>query len=122
MLKQEFEALAGRSVTAEQYKMIEDLYMACDLDKHAFIKSIKPILKAMPLHKPQYYMIIHNNYGDCVTPNGAYYLTVKVTIEKIDIRTGKAYLRKVPNSFEIVVSLYDIDHFNDWDPNVIIVD
>lgn len=121
MLQQELEALAGRPVTADQFKMIEDLYMACDLDKIAFVKSIRPILKAMPLPpKRQYYMIVHNAYGDCKTPNGCYYLTVKVTIESVNIKTGKTHLRVVPNSFETVGYLGDVDHFNDWDPHVVI--
>lgn len=121
MLKQEFEAIAGRSVTAEQYKIIEELYMACDIDKYSFIKSIKPILKTMPLPpKRQYLMIVHNAYGDCKTPNGCYYLTVKVTIENVDIKTGKIHLRKVPNSFDMVGYIQGETHFNDWDPRVII--
>ena len=121
MLKQELEAIAGRTFTADQFKTIETLYMGCSLDKHAFIKSIKPILKTMPTPpKRQYYMICHNKYGECKTPNGAYYLTVKVTIESVDVKTGLVHLRKVPNTFEMVYS-FSIDdfHFNDWMENVV---
>lgn len=121
MLKQELEALAGRPFTADQFETIEGLYMACDLDKYTFVKSIKPIIKAMPLPpKRQYLMIVHTDSGECKTPNRCYYLTIKVTIEKTDIKTGKIHLRKVPNSFDLVGYIWDDVCFNDWDPRVVI--
>lgn len=41
MMKHEFEAVAKRTVTDEQYKAIEALYMESTLDKYEFVKSIK---------------------------------------------------------------------------------
>lgn len=46
MFKYEFEKLAGRSVTEDQYRAIEILYMSSNLEKTEFVKSIRQILKA----------------------------------------------------------------------------
>ena len=51
MMKSEFENLAGREVTDEQYKAIETLYMSSNLEKTEFVKSIKAMLKSIP--KPE---------------------------------------------------------------------
>lgn len=51
MMKSEFENLAGREVTDEQYKAIETLYMSSNLEKAEFVKSIKAMLKSIP--KPE---------------------------------------------------------------------
>lgn len=48
MMKHEFEELAGRTVTNEQYKAIETLYMESNLTKPEFVKSIKQMLKSIP--------------------------------------------------------------------------
>ena len=45
MMKSEFESLAGRNVTDEQYKAIETLYMSSNLEKAEFVKSIRTMLK-----------------------------------------------------------------------------
>ena len=42
MMKSEFENLAGREVTDEQYRAIETLYMSSNLEKTEFVKSMKP--------------------------------------------------------------------------------
>lgn len=39
MMKSEFESLAGRNVTDEQYKAIETLYMSSNLEKAEFVKK-----------------------------------------------------------------------------------
>ena len=41
MLKSEFELLAGRNVTDDQYTAIEILYMSSNLEKTEFVKSIR---------------------------------------------------------------------------------
>lgn len=46
MLKTEFEARFGKSVTDEQYKEIERLYMASDLMKDEFVNELKKLSKA----------------------------------------------------------------------------
>ena len=48
MLKSEFESLAGRAVTNEQYRAIEILYMSSNLEKAEFVKSMRPMLKNIP--------------------------------------------------------------------------
>lgn len=48
MNKQEFEAIAKREVTSEQYKAIEALYMESTMNKYDFVASIKPMLKGLP--------------------------------------------------------------------------
>ena len=47
MMKSEFENLAGRAVTNEQYRAIETLYMSSNLEKTEFVKSIRTMLKSM---------------------------------------------------------------------------
>lgn len=47
MMKSEFESLAGRNVTDEQYKAIETLYMSSNLEKAEFVKSIRTMLKSI---------------------------------------------------------------------------
>lgn len=46
MLKTEFEARFGKSVTDEQYKDIERLYMASELMKDEFVNEFKKLSKA----------------------------------------------------------------------------
>lgn len=48
MMKHEFEELAGRTVTNDQYKAIETLYMESNMTKQEFVKSVQPMLKAIP--------------------------------------------------------------------------
>ena len=43
----EFENLSGRSVTEDQYKAIEILYMSSNLEKAEFVKSMKSMLKSI---------------------------------------------------------------------------
>lgn len=43
MMKSEFENLAGREVTDEQYRAIETLYMSSNLEKTEFVKSINTV-------------------------------------------------------------------------------
>lgn len=43
MMKSEFENLAGRAVTNEQYRAIETLYMSSNLEKTEFVKSINTV-------------------------------------------------------------------------------
>ena len=116
MLKEEFEALAKRTVTNEQYKMIEGLYMASDLDKQTFVKSIKTMLNSIPEehHRQTLVMAIHNKFGEMTTPNGCWYLTVLVELIDISIKSGKKIVKVIPNSFECRYG-YDL---NDWDRNL----
>lgn len=81
MMKSEFENLAGREVTDEQYRAIETLYMSSNLEKTEFVKSMKPILKNIPQpekKKDIKRMVVRDRSGYRKTPNGCYYHEVKV--------------------------------------------
>lgn len=76
MNKFEFENLSGRSVTEEQYKAIEILYMSSDLGKAEFVKSMKPMLKSIPQPKKEKdikRMLVRYHSGFIKTPNGCYF-------------------------------------------------
>lgn len=113
MMKHEFEELAKRTVTIEQYEAIEALYMASDLSKSEFVKSIKGLLKSIPEQPSRTVLTMaqHNMYGGMTTPNGACYMTIQVELINVDIKTGKKMVKVIPNTFEFK-SYYDI---TDWD-------
>lgn len=72
MNKFEFENLSGRSVTEEQYKAIEILYMSSDLGKAEFVKSMKPMLKSIPQPKKEKDIIKpleDKDFEDCIDEN-----------------------------------------------------
>lgn len=76
MMKYEFENLAGRKVTDEQYRAIETLYMSSNLEKAEFVKSIKTMLKSIPQpekKKDIKRMAVRDRSGYRKTPNGCYY-------------------------------------------------
>ena len=64
MMKSEFESLAGRNVTDEQYKAIETLYMSSNLEKAEFVKSIRTMLKSIP--QPDLNTWFDFDYEDCI--------------------------------------------------------
>lgn len=76
MMKSEFENLAGRAVTNEQYRAIETLYMSSNLEKAEFVKSIRTMLKSIPQperKKDIKRMVVRDKSGYRKTPNGCYY-------------------------------------------------
>ena len=76
MMKYEFESLAGRNVTDEQYKAIETLYMSSNLEKVEFVKSIRTMLKSIPQpekKKDIKRMAVRDRSGYRKTLNGCYY-------------------------------------------------
>lgn len=94
MMWDEFEGLAGYSVSYKDYnEIIEPMYMATRLSKAEFVKcldrkrfEVKPpkIVKAMR---------VRNRLGKSRTPNGAYYYIEYVELVKIDIGTGKYHVK-----------------------------
>ena len=81
MMKSEFENLAGREVTDEQYRAIETLYMSSNLEKTEFVKSMKPILKNIPQpekKKDIKRMVVRDRSGYRKTPNGGYYHAIEI--------------------------------------------
>lgn len=81
MMKSEFENLAGRAVTDEQYRAIEILYMSSNLEKAEFVKSMRPMLKNIPQpekKKDIKRMVVRDHSGFRKTPNGCYYHIEKI--------------------------------------------
>ena len=96
MLKSEFESLAGRAVTNEQYRAIEILYMSSNLEKAEFVKSMRPMLKNIPhpeKKKDIKRMVVRDHSGFRKTPNGCYYHIEYVELVDIDIKTGKYIIK-----------------------------
>lgn len=90
MTKNEFEKIAKRNVTDEQYKAIETLYMASDLDKYEFTKSIKGLLKSIPEENNSEKLII----GVKQMPNGTW-LTYEAELIDFNIETGKVEVKRL---------------------------
>lgn len=96
MLKSEFESLAGRAVTNEQYRAIEILYMSSNLEKAEFVKSMRPMLKNIPQSEKKKdikRMVVRDHSGFRKTPNGCYYHIEYVELVDIDIKTGKYIIK-----------------------------
>ena len=96
MMKSEFEKLAGRAVTDEQYRAIEILYMSSNLEKAEFVKSMRPMLKNIPQpekKKDIKRMVVRDHSGFRKTPNGCYYHIEYVELVDIDIKTGKYIIK-----------------------------
>ena len=104
MMKAEFERIAKRTVTDKQYDAIEALYMDSNLDKYAFVKSIKGMLKSIPEVEPEREIVrvtITDNSGYEHTPNGCWLHTIKAEVVGIEISTGKILLRKIEDSYQL---------------------
>ena len=96
MMKSEFENLAGRAVTNEQYRAIETLYMSSNLEKTEFVKSIRTMLKSIPQperKKDIKRMVVRDKSGYRKTPNGCYCHIKYVELVDIDIKTGKYIIK-----------------------------
>lgn len=94
MMKSEFESLAGRDVTDEQYKAIETLYMSSNLEKAEFVKSIRTMLKSIPQpekKKDIKRMVVRDRSGYRKTPNGCYYHDI---FSMIPVESESKYLLK----------------------------
>ncbi len=110
MMQFEFEKLAGRDVTEEQYKAFEILYNDSDLDKNEFVKAMEEILWHLPkVWKPGNYVFVgleeylgyekmSNKSRQPILINGKY-LTVRAEIVKVNIETGYVTLRKIPDIY-----------------------
>ncbi len=90
MTKNEFEKIAKRTVTNEQYQAIETMYIASDLDKYEFTKSIKELLKSIPEESKTKKLII----GVKQMPNGTW-LTYEAELIDFNIETGKVEVKRL---------------------------
>lgn len=122
MMKSEFESLAGRKVTDEQYKAIEALYMSSNLEKAEFVKSIRTMLKSIPQPEKKKNikrMAVRDLGGYRMTPNGCYYHIEYVELVDIDIKTGKYIIKSLKErDFEQLAKAgknLDLDTWFDFD-------
>lgn len=120
MLQKEFEERVGRRVsTDDYYNIFEPLYMKSTLDKDAFCKAVKPIVRNMPRVEDGRYelvMGVKDNSGCYMTPNLCYYHTVRVAIDDVDIRRRKVHVTVLPNTYEM---RYEVDFYED-DPMYVV--
>ena len=97
MMQQEFEAIAKIQVTAADYdNIIEPMYMATNLSKEEFVKTLN--LKFFKDRAPKATknikrMRVRNRLGSPRTPNGCYTYIEWVELVSVDIRTGKCIVK-----------------------------
>ena len=89
MMKQEFEALAGYEVSAEDYaNVIEPMYMATSLSKQEFVKTINR--KAFEVkHEAQKITV-----GVKEMPNGTW-MVYEAELLNVNIKTGKVEVKRL---------------------------
>lgn len=90
MMKHEFERIAGYEVSAEDYNnIIEPMYMATDLSKEEFVKTISK--KRFAVIKKEVEKPVFVSDGTR-TPNGCYVIgkwMMQIGDPDVNIRTGK---------------------------------
>ena len=100
MTRAEFERIAKIEVEEETYKkVIEPMYMATELSKEEFVKTLNLKTFAKKQEKNIKKMSVANGFGERQTPNGAYYYIRYVELIDIDIAKGK-YIVKDMNKFD----------------------
>lgn len=126
MMKHEFEELAKIRVTSADYdNIIEPMYMATNMSKADFIKTLnlKFFASRVPAEpKNIKKMLVRDRSGYTMTPNGCYYHIEYVELVGVDIRTGKYIVKALENEdFEKLSSEghdlnlgydYDMDYTN----------
>ena len=105
MMKQEFEKIAKRTVTDDEYKAIEILYMNSNLDKYEFVKSIKGMLKSVPEEKKENIIVVGVNK----LPNGTW-VTYEAEVVDISISTGKYEVKRLSSNRCWAETGYDIHY------------
>lgn len=120
MMKHEFEKMAGREVTTEQYRAFETLYMSSNLNKQDFVKSMKEILKAIPQPEKEKNikrMCVRDRSGFRMTPNGCWYHIEYVELVDIDIKTGKYIIKALEDKDfnKLANEGYDLNHSSGFD-------
>lgn len=90
MMKHEFETLAGYEVSTEDYNnIIEPMYMATNMTKQEFVKTISKKRFAVEKKEKEKMVFISHGYK---TPNGCYFLgqwMVQIGNPEVNIKTGK---------------------------------
>lgn len=97
MMHKEFEQIAGIEVTYEDYtNIIEPMYMALNLTKQEFVKTLNLKFFTDRMPKPEKNikrMLVRNRVGESKTPNGCYYYIEFVELVEVVIRTGKYVIK-----------------------------
>lgn len=97
MMHKEFEQIAGIEVTYEDYtNIIEPMYMALNLSKQEFVKTLNLKFFTDRMPKPEKNikrMLVRNRVGESKTPNGCYYYIEFVELVEVVIRTGKYVIK-----------------------------
>lgn len=111
MTRSEFQTIAGYEVEDRIYtEVIEPMYMATDLSKHDFVKTLTR--KCFEKKQEKRYNIkkmhVCNRAGYSRTPNGCYYFIEYVNLIDIDIKTGKYIVEALPDNV-----LHDLSRTND---------
>lgn len=98
MMKIELEERLGFQITDEGFEELNNMYMACDLDKDAFARLIKSGAKVYKV-EDEVKEVRYAEYTWQKTPNGCWYVGVKVgQLLGTDIRTGKIKVKFLRNS------------------------
>lgn len=100
MTKNEFERLARIGVTEETYtKVIEPMYLSTELSKEDFIKLLNLNALAAPKKKEKTIkvMLVRDNSGHMMTPNGCYYHINYVELVDVDISSGRFIVKALEN-------------------------
>lgn len=97
MMHKEFEAIAGIEVTYEDYtNIIEPMYMALNLSKQEFVKTLNLKFFKDRMPKPEKNikrMLVRNRMGESKTPNGCYYYIEFVELVEVVIKTRKYVIK-----------------------------
>ena len=90
MMKHEFEEIAGYEVSREDYdNIIEPMYMATNLTKQEFVKTISKKRFAVVRKEKEQAVFVSDGTR---TPNGCYVMgrwMIQIGNPMVDIRTGK---------------------------------
>ena len=97
MMHKEFEELAGIEVSYEDYtNIIEPMYMAGNLSKREFVKTLNLKFFKDRMPKPEKNikrMLVRNRMGESKTPNGCYYYIEFVELVEVVIKTRKYVIK-----------------------------
>ena len=97
MMYEEFEKIAGCRVSYEDYNnIIEPMYMASNLSKQEFVKTLNLKFFKERMPKPKKIikrMRVRNRMGEFITPNGCYYYIEYVELVDVVIKSGKYVIK-----------------------------
>ena len=97
MMHTEFEQIAGIKVTSEDYNnIIEPMYMAANLSKQEFVKTLNLKFFKDRMPKPEKNikkMLVRNKMNERMTPNGCYYYIEYVELVEVLISSRKYVIK-----------------------------